>query len=144
MLGVEDRLAINDLYARYCACLDGGDWEAWSRCFTEDAVFTGFQEIRGRAAIAAYGRMRCEERPGSPWKMSQHWNNNLIVEGDACQARALCYIVTIGTLRDGIGSQLKVQGAYDDELEKQDGHWLFRRRTTRFDEMTPERIPART
>ncbi len=143
MLSIEDRLAIQDLYARYCANLDCGDWEAWSRCFTEDGVFTGFQEVRGRAAIADYGRMRCEERPRSPWKLSQHWNNNLVVEGDGHRARALCYIVTIGTLKDGGGSQLKVQGSYDDELEKQNGQWLFRRRTTRFDELTPERMPIR-
>src|SRR5581483_6281112 len=82
VLSIEDRFAIQDLYARYCANLDCGDWEAWSRCFTEDGVFTGFREVRGRAAIADYGRMRCEERPHSPWKLSQHWNNNLVVEGD--------------------------------------------------------------
>ena len=107
------------------------------------------RRVHGLRGSAGPGR-HCSLRPHAlrgaaavPWKLSQHWNNNLIVEGDGREARALCYIVTIGTLKDGGGSRLKVQGAYDDELEKQGGQWLFRRRTTRFDELTPERIPAR-
>jgi uncharacterized protein (TIGR02246 family) len=141
MLTIEDRLAIQDLYARYCATLDTGDWAAWSCCFTEDAVFAGFQEVRGRDAIAAYGRMRCEERPQGPWTCSQHWNSNLVVEGEGVHAKALCYLLTMGTAKSDGSHQLKVQGTYQDELAKVDGQWLFRRRLTRFDPPSPDMIP---
>ena len=141
MLSIEDRFAIRDLYARYCAYLDTGDWEAWSRCFTDDAVFTGHQEVRGRAAIAAYGKMRCDERPQSPWTNSQHWNSNLVVEGDGERAQALCYLLTIGRAKETGEHKMKVQGTYLDALAKVDGRWLFKQRKTHFDIPPPSAIP---
>jgi len=141
MLTTGDRLAISDLYARYCATLDTGDWDAWSLCFAENAVFKGFQELHGRAAIAAYGRMRCEESSRTRWKNSQHWNSNLVVEGDGERARALCYLVTVGTDRETGEPQMKVQGTYQDDLVKVAGRWLFRRRLTEFESPSPDQIP---
>ena len=38
-VAVEDRLRIDELYARYAAVLDDGDFEAWPGFFTEDAVY---------------------------------------------------------------------------------------------------------
>ena len=36
--GVEDRIAIQDLIAKYCWALDTGDVESFVACFTPDAV----------------------------------------------------------------------------------------------------------
>jgi 3-phenylpropionate/cinnamic acid dioxygenase small subunit len=46
---VADRLAIEDLYARYCVALDTGDEEGWVATFTEDGEFYGRGGARGRA-----------------------------------------------------------------------------------------------
>ena len=36
--GIEDRVAIQDLIAKYCWALDTGDVESFVACFTADAV----------------------------------------------------------------------------------------------------------
>ena len=36
--GIEDRVAIQDLIAKYCWALDTGDVESFVACFTPDAV----------------------------------------------------------------------------------------------------------
>jgi salicylate 5-hydroxylase small subunit len=38
-VSVEDRLRIEELYARYAACLDDGRFEEWPELFTEDCVY---------------------------------------------------------------------------------------------------------
>jgi SnoaL-like domain len=61
---VEDRLAIQDLYARYCWALDTGDTDGYLALFTEDAEATeqtreGTLEVRrgrSRASAGSLGR----------------------------------------------------------------------------------------
>src|SRR5260221_7068527 len=93
MLGIEDRLAIQDLYARHNAFVDLGDYGHWAECFTEDGVSHTSVRTQGRAALVAHGRKRLEERARDPWTYPLHWNNNLIVEGDGHVASALCYMM---------------------------------------------------
>ena len=38
-IAVELRLAVEDLYAEYCAALDEGRYEDWAALFTEDCVY---------------------------------------------------------------------------------------------------------
>ena len=38
-ISIEDRLAIHDLYSRWCVTIDDGDAEGWADTFTDDAVF---------------------------------------------------------------------------------------------------------
>lgn len=87
MLSIEDRIAIQQLYARYCACMDTGDMQGWAHCFTEDGVFETFTNHRGRDNIAAYGADVMARRQTNAWTNGQHWNNNIIVEGDRDAAR---------------------------------------------------------
>ena len=82
---VEDRFAIQDLYARYNAYWDTGDYEAWSRLFTEDGDFRG---TIGRKAIAQIGPQRDRDGADSAWENPQHWTNSMIVEGGAPAPRA--------------------------------------------------------
>jgi hypothetical protein len=60
-----EKLAIQELCARYCHTIDSQDSEGWAQCFTPDGVFEfdGWA-IRGRPALAAYAEvharvMRC-------------------------------------------------------------------------------------
>jgi uncharacterized protein (TIGR02246 family) len=54
MIDVADRLAIDDVLARYGWAFDQGDGAAYAALFAEDGVLTGFGEpFRGRAALAA-------------------------------------------------------------------------------------------
>ena len=141
MLSITDRLAIQDLYGRYCALRDTGDIEGWSRCFTEDARLSAQEEVQGRAAIAEIGRQRIAGAATNPWMNGQHWNNNLIVEGDGQTARALCYLMYMGKRKATGEFGITLQGMYEDELVKLDGQWLFRSRKIHLDTPPASIIP---
>lgn len=55
-----DWLAICNLKARYCRCLDTKDWAGYTACFTEDLILdtsaSGGARIEGRDAAVAYVR----------------------------------------------------------------------------------------
>ncbi len=55
-----DWLAICNVKARYCRCLDTKDWEGYTDCFTEDLVLdtspSGGARVEGRDAAVAYVR----------------------------------------------------------------------------------------
>jgi hypothetical protein len=143
VLSIDDRIAIRDLYARYCACLDAGDVDAWVQLWTEDGVFDTYQCSTGREAIHAYIRNVVAGRASKPWRNAQHWNNNLIVEGGGNEAQALCYLMHVGQNRVSSAFTINIQGMYEDELRRIDGRWLFKRRKVHFDTPPPSIIPAR-
>lgn len=76
---IEDRLAIQDLYARYCWALDTGDTEGYVAFFTDDAKVT--EETREGTLVVEQGRSgirkvvrRFHDRadfPGHQLQMSQ-------------------------------------------------------------------------
>ena len=128
MLSIEDRFAIQDLYARHNAFVDLGDYERWAACFTEDGVSHTSARTRGRNALIAHGRTRYESRASESWAYPQHWNANLIIEGDATTAAGLCYMLRVVKMKD-TGAQVTTHlGIYQDELVKVDGTWLFKSR----------------
>lgn len=144
MLSVEDRFAIQDLYARYCACMDTGDIKGWANSWTEDGVFDSFQYHNGRAKIEEYGWGFMKRVPDMKWTNGQHWNNNLVVEGDGRTATGLCYIVVIGKMRDSGELKVCVQAHYRDELIKlPGGEWKFKRRTLSQETHLPNQIPKK-
>jgi len=144
MLSVEDRLAIADLYARHNANVDLGDYERWAHCFTEDGVSHTSTRTQGRAALVAHGKARLESRAKEPWDYPQHWNTNLIVEGDGTRAFGMCYMTRIVRMKDTGAFVTTHLGIYEDLLVKVEGQWLFRSRKLHLD--TPPRasvIPER-
>jgi len=143
MLSIEDRFAIQDLYARYCACMDTGDIKGWAGSWTEDGVFDSFQYHDGRAKIEEYGWGFMQRLLQKKWTNGQHWNNNLIVEGGGDTASALCYLMVIGKMRDSGEMKIVIQGWYADELEKENGQWKFKARRVAFDTPSPAVIPKR-
>jgi SnoaL-like protein len=133
MLGVADRLEILDLYARYNVYADARD-PTWVECFTDDGVFdstahaggarlTGHDEIR--AAVA--------DRGTGPLVGRQHWNDNIVIDGDDDTARGSCYMLRIGREPETGAITFEEQGRYVDELRKVGGRWKFARRTVFFD-----------
>ena len=143
MLTIEDRLAIQQLYARYCACMDTGDMHGWAHCFTVDGEFDTFTKHKGRDNIEAYGADVMARRKTNPWTNGQHWNNNIIVEGDGDSANALCYLVVMGKMKDSGEHRIVIQGVYQDELAKEGGQWKFRARRVSFDMVKPDAIPKK-
>ena len=141
MLSIEDRLAIQSLYARYCACFDLGDVDGWVNCFTEDGVFKGATDNHGRAQLKAFIEGRIKARAENPNRNVQHWNANLIVEGGDGRAKGMCYIMLVGESVATGQTVFTVRGTYTDDLVKTDGTWRFSRRQMFKDLPPPSSIP---
>jgi hypothetical protein len=127
-----DRLEIQELTARYAWSLDTGDEDAFVACFCRDGelvwdVFETPGRWRGTAALRRFIEF-FRQRPESAGR--QHHVSNLLVTPTAAGARARSYVAV--AMRCGNGPHvLNVMGCYEDELQREDGRWLFSRRTIR-------------
>jgi hypothetical protein len=126
-----EKLAIQELCARYCHTIDSQDSEGWARCFTVDGVFEfdGWA-IRGRPALAEYAAvharvMRC-----------RHLTLNCLydVRGDQATGRS----TTVVTLATEGGYKILGQGAYEDQLVKNGGEWLIVHRRVETDRLVAD------
>ena len=72
-ISVEDRLAIEDLYADYVWALDSGDVPGFLTLFTADGVFgdTAGNRYTGHAAIRGYVTDSSRRRPSGPHALHQ-------------------------------------------------------------------------
>ena len=130
VLSIEDRLAIQDLYARFNHAADTGDVETYVNSYTDDAVFISpVRRAHGKEEIRAFIAARSDALATAPVRDEQHWNNNLVVDGDGDSAIGSIYMVGIG--RDAQTGELRFNyfGRYHDTLAKEsDGRWRFRKR----------------
>jgi hypothetical protein len=126
-----EKLAIQELCARYCHTIDSQDSEGWSQCFTADGVFEfdGWA-MRGRAALREYAEAHAEVM------RCRHLTLNCLyeVKGDAATGRA----ATVVTLATESGYKILGQGAYDDRLVKEGGGWLIAYRLLRTDRLVAD------
>lgn len=127
-MNVEDRLAIDDLYARVCVALDSGDAAGWVSHFTEDATFATHVTVRGHAELLEFIRGRMAARATDPIARPQHWTTNLVLEGEPPEVRGVCYLMKVGRPRDGGPATIATVAVYQDVLRKVDGRWLIGRR----------------
>ena len=91
-LPAADRLAIQRLLALGLRALDAGDGDAVAACFVADGWFDADPHGRfeGHEAIAAF--VRAHEAANEHG--SQHWTNNVILEGDKTEGvRLSCYLL---------------------------------------------------
>ena len=139
-MDVADRLAIQDLYARYNVALDTGDEAGWVACFTDDGVFDGRAPARGREELAQYHRDRMAARASEPFTNPQHWNNNLLLRGEPPEVQAFSYVLRLGTMRADGSIQIVRVAAYRDRLVKVDGRWRIARREVSFEQVPHDRI----
>jgi hypothetical protein len=126
---VEDRVAIDDLFARYAWTVDTGDVAAFVELFTPDAVL---RDPNGRFDAASGGPTAfLEFMRGNPtFPGRQHWLGQLVLDGDteACRARSFAIVPSLH--RTG-ATNVHLVAWYEDELRKVDGRWLFAQRNIR-------------
>jgi ketosteroid isomerase-like protein len=120
---LEDKLAIEELIARYNHSIDANDMVTWLDCWTEDAVFDGIGKyLVGKAAIAAfaknYARDYLSVMPGC-----RHFTVNITsrIEGEQATSRSYLQLWSTGAK----GAQIAFTGVYTDKLVKQGGEWRF-------------------
>lgn len=122
---LEDRAAIAELRARYCAYLDAHDWDALVELFTVDGEFHGMGAARGRDELRAFYARITEESFDAFW----HFSSNETVELDGDRATGETYLNQPSVI-DGVA--YACAGRYRDELVRQAGRWLFARRRVSF------------
>ncbi len=144
-LTTEDRLEIQDLYARYCHGLDKADPDMFSSCWTEDGEFTGGRGP-GRAADDRTPRKGRDAltnmaRNGG----TRHFNSNLVLTPTVDGAKASVYLL-LYTART-VPPTFVETAIYDDTLVKTPAGWKFKKRIVWRDDdditpFKPKPLPA--
>ena len=125
-MNIEDKFAIEELIARYNHSIDGGDYETWVDCWSEDGVMDGIGKyLVGIEAIREFANAY-EQNHRSRIAGLRHFTVNIISEinGDEATSRSYLQLVRTGTK----GVQIIFTGRYEDVLIKQEGKWRFRGR----------------
>jgi hypothetical protein len=127
----EEKDVIREVLAEYCFRLDEGRFADMAALFTGDGTWdTAFGKATGRPAIAELARS-LRARGVQPRPRAVHLVTNIVIQldGDHAQVRSNWMVVQNSPHGPLVGSG----GAYEDEMVKQDGHWLFRyRKINRF------------
>jgi salicylate 5-hydroxylase small subunit len=150
-LTVQERFAIQDLYAAYVDILDGGRYEEWPQLFCEDCIYrivprenwerglplsTLSFESRGMLADRVYAVR--ETLFHEPYTM-RHTISNFKIAPDGAGYRVEANYVVIRTKR-GI-SELYSVGRYYDVLAVDDGELRFSEKIAVFDnELIPNSL----
>jgi hypothetical protein len=139
-----DHVQIEDLLTRYYYDLSRSNAHELSEYFIEDALLDVDGTVaRGRAEIAKLYQSpepaSKEPAPAPARRMHMLLNNPIItVKGNTATA----HLIWTGVVDEGIGKlpQIAEQGREDDELVKQNGKWLIKRRYITTDGRMPNRF----
>jgi len=144
MIGIEDRLAIQDLMARYAWALDTGDVEGFVSCFTADAVvleevFEDPDRWEGQEGIRHLAE-HYRQSAGFPGR--QHHISQLLIEGAApeCTARSYAFVTEC---HGEPPYTLRFTGYYEDRVRREADGWRFvSRRIRLWDGPVLQRFPG--
>jgi salicylate 5-hydroxylase small subunit len=151
-VSVEDRLRIEDLYARYAACLDDRRFEEWPDLFTEDCSYrlvprenydrglplsTLSFESKGMLRDRVYAVT--ETLFHEPY-YTRHLVSGFIVEADGAGYRVLANYLVIRT-KVGALSEVYNAGRYIDHIVDDRGTLSFHEKICVFDsELIPNSL----
>ena len=123
-----EKLAIQELFARYAHAIDDLNPEAWVACFTPDGIFqVGTRAMRGQAALRGYADVHVQEI------RCRHMMANFLYEVSGDAATGQCSM--LATLATAGGYKIFAQGRYVDRLVKQDGQWRIAHRLVETDQL---------
>jgi ketosteroid isomerase-like protein len=146
---VEDYMEIERLLMRYAAALNTGDADAYVAMFTDDAVFELKRDVDEPPFLGPFvGRDALREQwfpdaapageqaadAGRRFGPMRHVTTNyeIDVDGDRATVRAFFMEVVSNGANTPPGARpptIHAMGRYDDELVRQNGQWLFSKRT---------------
>ncbi|HEU4430986.1 MAG TPA: nuclear transport factor 2 family protein [Myxococcota bacterium] len=121
---LEDRLALQELAARYARAVDRRDYASFVALFTPDGVLCGpGYEMKARAEIEKGIRLI------EQYETTQHCVHNQLVElrGDSASGETYCVARHVYT-REGMKRKLDMGVRYQDQYRRDAGAWRFARR----------------
>lgn len=125
MIDALDYFAIQNLYARYNLCSDGGDAEGYADCFTANGelrVMPRGLVVSGRADLIAYKR---EDKASRGDLYRRHWNGSMhLAMLDSGSVQGRCYLQAFNG-RPGELPYLTSCGVYTDTIVKDNDQWKF-------------------
>ena len=132
---VVDVNGVRNVVARYVHFADDGDGSGVASLFVSDGTMNSLGvTVRGREALGAL-----IERIAPACLKHITANSAVEVAGNAATATTDVLLLAPGPGRGSAeGWQIMGCGRYDDELVKQDGVWLFQRRTINWHRSTTE------
>ena len=126
-----EKMAIQELFARYAHAIDDLKPEAWVACFSPDGVFqVGRRAMKGQAALRGYADVHVQE------VRCRHMMANFLYRVEGEQATGQCSM--LATLATPGGYKIFAQGRYVDRLVKHDGEWLIAHRRVETDQLASE------
>ena len=142
---VADRIAVQDLLARYAWALDTGDVDGFIACFAPDAVVIEevFEEPDRWEGHANLRRLAEHYKNVPDFPGRQHHVSQVLAEGDGrrCAVRSFTFVTEC---RGEPPYLLRFAGYYEDEAVKVRGEWLFSQRIIRlWDGPVLARFPGR-
>lgn len=123
-VGVEDRVAVLDLYARQSHAVDGGDAPGWAGTFTADGVFESptYQLVaRGREELTEFARMSYTAARERGEQLRHHVGAVVIDVGGDDRLKAVAYLLIVATSAQG--SRIERSVRIFDELVRTDPGW---------------------
>jgi len=126
-----EKLAIQELFARYAHAIDDLNVEAWVQCFIPDGVFqVGTRAMRGQAALRGYAEVHVKDI------RCRHLMANFLYEINGNEAAGQCSM--LATLATPGGYKIFAQGRYVDRLVKQNGQWRIAHRRVEPDRLATD------
>jgi hypothetical protein len=128
----QDHFEIQQLVRKYAWALDGGDnyGYAYADLFTSDGIFVGMNQgpggrsYQGRDVLAALART-----PAGGPNNQRHFTMNHVITPTASGATGRVYVVMLDIGVVGKANAVNHGGHYDDEYEKTNVGWRFKKRT---------------
>ena len=131
-----DRAEIENISTRYMVALDAGDIDTVMSTWAEDGVLEWVRGVeKGKAAIrkamsgfaGSEAARKIPEGAKSRQRTRDFILNHVIdVDGDTAKTVAYWFNITNETPQKDV--QVMYFGHYEDELVRQNGHWLFKKR----------------
>jgi ketosteroid isomerase-like protein len=120
---LEDKLAIEELIARYNHSIDSFDMTTWLDCWTEDAIFDGIGKyLVGKTAITEFANSYATTY-GARMPSGRHFTVNIAskINGDVATATSYLQLWSTGEK----GAKIAFTGVYSDQFRKEQGQWRF-------------------
>jgi hypothetical protein len=137
-LASADRLALEELYSKYCYFIDANDPEGWVSTWTPDGVFSrpaagvnvgAAEDRKGHEELKRQLLHWSDDQPASTDRpRHQHWVNNIWFE-NITQTSATGHASLMVVESGNEVARVITMGTYTDDLVKIDERWLFKKRT---------------